>query len=155
MSDLNVDFENFSVEPTRAQKIRECIESIKTKDWVAQLGLLVTELGYEETPEESTSKSPHLPGVMSVSKIYNASPEICGCELKLIKNDNDFKMSIGQISVLEVQFLPKAQEYAVFYLSEEKFPELATALEKLEPEIKRARHAKAERQNAFKARFQG
>jgi hypothetical protein len=64
---LDVDFENFTVDESRAQNIRHSVETLKNSGWVVSWKLLLQELGTDECPD--STDTPELPGLSGDSTV--------------------------------------------------------------------------------------
>jgi hypothetical protein len=146
--------ENFEVPAERAAQIRAQVARFKDADWNEEIKNLIQELGSEEKILESEDKS--LPGLFDkaqTQKVYRAPEGHAAYGLSFVLVGADLKVLHNDISLLEVNFLPKGDDIIVFYLNEARLDELLGYLEALAPQIKEAKAAKGQRQAEWKARF--
>jgi hypothetical protein len=151
---MDIDFENYSVEEGRASEIRSVVERLRQESWVADLRLLLAELGSDESDESQANAA--LPGLLKEAdaRVYHAPAEHPAHGLLLSLQGSELKVFYNGQSLLEITTLPKGSEYAIFYLNEARFDEFAQLMSSLSDEFKRARSAKSERAAAFKNRFE-
>jgi len=155
--DMNIDFENYKVETDRALSIRQTLELLKSKNWIGDLKLLVTELGVEK--KDDSEESPTLPGIKTpadqkITLYQTPEGHPVSQDLKIELSGTELNVSLTDVSILEVGFLPKENDYALFYVDEIKFPELENMILQLEDQFKLAKSKKNERQATWKKRFE-
>ena len=149
-TNLDVDFENFSLSEERPFTIRNNIEKIKHTSWVEDLKTLVMERGAEERLDDGTDD--FLPGIMADSKPRVFRSEKIA-ELKVFLFGSELRVKRGDEMLLEVAFLPKDKEFVLYYVNDAKWAEISEVFEALLEEMKIAKKQKAERAAAFKAKF--
>jgi hypothetical protein len=155
-----IDFDNFQVEPNRAQSIRDLIQKVKNENWLGDIKTVITELGSENSSllsgSPDSTNSPSLPGLSlePQSRVFAlTTPE----NSKWIFSEFNHELFIyfDNKSVLEAAPLPKGNEFAIMYVNEELLESLVNCVENLlKPIMKEAKSKKAARAASFKAKFE-
>ncbi len=144
----------FQLSDERAQQIRSVLGLFKDKDYVADLRLLVTELGSEEDTD-GLEEDPELPGLKQAIKLkrYVCPEDQAASGFSIEEVGTEMRVFVNQRPVVELGFLPKDNESVVFYIDETLLPELESKLGGLGNELKRAKTLKSERKDVWKKRF--
>lgn len=148
---MNIDFENYSVEEERAKEIRGLVKNIKEQNWVEALKYLVEELGQVEV-ESGKQTGLDLLADHKV-KVYRPNIENFDASAEIVLSGSELKLLLSGSSILEVNFLPKNDDYIVFYLDASKWELMQKLVSALQNQVTAAKQVKAERQAAFKAKF--
>jgi len=150
--------EDFVVPTDRAQEIRARVQKLREASWVDSLNLLAIELGVE-VPKDALGETIDLPGMGSESskddtRVFECPVGHAAEGLVITSSGNSLRVSKHGVSLLEIAYLPKDDDFLVYHLDDRHFDELNKNLsEDLQLEIKAARAKKSERQAAWKARF--
>jgi hypothetical protein len=144
----------FTLSDERAVQIRSILALFKDKSYVADLKLLVTELGTEEDTA-GHEEDPELPGLKQAVKLkrYVCPEDQAASGFSIEEVGTEMRVFVNQRSVVELGFLPKDNESVVFYIDESLLPELEAKLGGLGGEVKRAKAIKSERKDVWKKRF--
>jgi len=151
---LDVDFENFTVDESRAQNIRHSVETLKNSGWVVSWKLLLQELGTDECPD--STDTPELPGLSADStvRVFRCNEtESVASGFMLALQAQDLRAYVDEKCLVEISFLPKEDEFAIFYIDENGFTRLPDIMQALELTIKSAKQRKSTRGNTWKERF--
>jgi hypothetical protein len=131
-ADVTID-----VSSERAQQIRMAVSQIKAATWVADLKVLVKELGREEIDEQD----PLLNQGDGAPRVFE---KVLGDQRILISlNGSDLFFSVNGKSVFELNFLPKGHEFTVSFVDEERMEQIDAYLLNLEEDLKKSKQAKA------------
>lgn len=149
----DIDFENFKVETDRATQIREHLARMKSENWMNDLKILVLELGEES--KEKDEEAGLIPGLVKDQKImvYRTPLDHAAGAWTFKLSGTDFRVFLDETSVVEISFLPKADDFLLMYVNETLIDRILTLRESLTAEIKAARAKKTQRQATFKAAF--
>jgi hypothetical protein len=146
--------DDYQVPAERAASIRSQVLLLKEAGWMDNLRTLVAEAGEEVSGDDS----PELPGFSEKTeglRFWRAPEGHIAAGLQATFHNNELKVSMNGDLLLELAFLPKDNEWVVYYLKEDHWDALCGWVTSLEPEIKGAKGAKTQRQSAFRARFKG
>lgn len=160
--ELDIDFENYSVEETRKTEVKSFVELLKAEAWVADLKTLLAEYGtaVEQSKEQGglfatldTSKNSKQFLVDPATLAPDGTPHpAIGL---LVETDGTvLKMSFENDCLMEVSFLPKANDFAVLFINEPKFETLKEKMLVLAEFVKEAKSKKSSRNAEWKARFE-
>lgn len=151
----DLDFENFKVEASRAQLIRERVLNVKNSKWLECAVMLLKELGQvDQEAMEDNGGQRQLSGIKAhgedAPRIYAIKDEnhpAFGIVIR--KNRSVYSVDFGSWNLLQLQVLPKENDFLVLHLEDEYSDFIEAILEALEPEMKRARSVKQERVPGF------
>jgi hypothetical protein len=144
--------DDYQVPTDRATSIRAQVQLLKEAGWMDNLRTLVAEAGEEVSSEDA----PSLPGFSEKSeglRFWRAPEGHIAFGLQATFFNNELKVLMNGELLLELAFLPKDNEWVVYFVKEDNWDALCGWVASLEPEIKAARAKKTQRQSAFKARF--
>ncbi len=141
--ELELDFENFSVEAPRASTIRDAVQTLKSSSWVQDLRILTHELGVEQQAGEDLFGS-------NSAKVFTTSPG--NQEITLTSTNSDLFVSQAGKAVLEVHFLPKSNDFAVAFVDEGWMSSAGDTIEQLKPLIDQSKKKKSDRSDFIKSK---
>ena len=147
--------EDYEVSSERAQSIREQVARLKEENWMDTFRTLAKELG-EDYVEGEEGESLPLPGMQQkgeVPRVFRAPTGHSAEGLTIALQNADLKVLFKDELLVELTFLPKDGEYVVFFLNEERLPEIRSWVESLGEIIKAAKAAKTQRQAEWAKRF--
>jgi len=147
--------EDYQVSNERAQGIREQVARLKDENWMDTFRTLAKELG-EDYVESAEGESLPLPGFIQkgeTPRIFTAPQGHAAAGLRIALQNADLKVLHNEDLLVELTFLPKDGEYVVFYLDENRLPEIRAWVESLEEIIKSAKAVKTQRQAEWAKRF--
>lgn len=152
-ADLDIDFENYSVDAPRKEAVRSFVEALKNEAWVNDLKALVSELGQKEADDDA---EPALPGMLkeTAAQVFAVSGEHPAAGFEITLSGTEMKVYLNKKALVELSFLPKGNEFAVFYVDEASFDVFKTKMNELTDLLKEARSKKSARQTLWKARFE-
>lgn len=150
------DFENFEVSKERASEIREKVSRLREENWMETFRTLAKELG-EDFVEGEEGQNLALPlgggPKGEVPKVFKAPQGHPAEGLAIVLQNADLKVMHKDSLLVELSFLPKDGEYVVFFLDENRLPEIKGWVESLGEIIKAAKDVKAQRQAEWAKRF--
>lgn len=144
--------DDYQVPADRAAAIRAQVQLLKEAGWMDNLRTLVAEAGEELSGDEA----PELPGFSEKTeglRFWRAPEGHIAAGLQATFHNNELKVSMNGDLLLDLAFLPKDNEWVVYFLKEDHWDALCGWVTSLEPEIKGAKGQKTQRQSAFRARF--
>lgn len=147
--------EDYPVSAERAANIREQVSRLKEENWMETFRTLAKELG-EEYTEGDEGENLSLPGMSQkgeVPRVFKAPVGHPAEGLHIILQNADLKVVHQDQLLVELSFLPKDNEYVVFYLDENRLPEIRSWVASLEDFIKAAKAVKNQRQAEWAKRF--
>jgi hypothetical protein len=160
--ELDIDFENYSVDGTRKSEVKSFVDIVKQEPWVHDLKTLLNEYG--AAPSDNKSDPSLFAGLEAPkdAKIFKLDPATQTAEGVLhpaigilVEYDGTIlRMAFENEVLLEVSFLPKGSEFAVYFINEPKFDVLKEKIALLEAFVKEAKSKKSARQAGWKARFE-
>jgi len=150
MKDL--DFETYSVEAPRAQSIREQIQKLREQNWAENLRLLAVERGTDVIIENNGQFEA---AIGESAKAFTAPAGHPAEGLVVTLSGHELKVRYLNTDILELTFLPKNNEFAVFFLDDTQWDVLVKLMESVTLEVEIAKKAKSEKQAAFRRKFSG
>jgi hypothetical protein len=156
----DIDFENFKIEETRAQSLRALIDKVKAGNIIADVKVLLNELGQDEsasTTQAGDNLFLQIPGINSETsaRVFRTLDTETNTQWVFVDQNSEIFVHSNQTPVLEGVALPKGNEYALMYVNESLIESFASFWEAgLKVKIKEAKQLKSARAAAFKSRFE-
>lgn len=147
--------ENYEVAEERATFIRNHIKELRELEVMENLKDLAKELGSELT-EADEDGSLALPGLSAKgeSPLVFSAPEGHPAEgLSIALQNTDLKVFKLEKLILELSFLPKDNDFVVFFLDEEELANLKGWMDSLKDFTEAAKAKKRERKAKWAKRF--
>jgi hypothetical protein len=132
------------VSTERAEQIRLAVQQLKAAPWIADLKILVKELGREEIADND----PLLQTGEGAPRVFEK--DLGERKVLISLHGTDLFFSLDGRSVFELSFLPKGQDFAVSFVDETKLDQLGTLLTVLEEDLKKAKSSKASKLSFLK-----
>jgi hypothetical protein len=148
-----IDFDNYKIETSRAEQIREQIRRLKEIGWMEDLRLLAAELGQEESPSDESGQTELLGDAKLLVYRGAAGGPLQGMSVSL--QGTEIVLRRGSQVLMEVLLLPKEGESAVLQVDSSLWAEVETLRDAFKDDLKLARHKKTDRQSKFRKAFGG
>lgn len=148
----NPDFEDFAVDPGKANEIRQTIETIKELSLVEDLQILIKEFGVDDTPVGESVKLPKFTKNKN-PKVYSVINDTGDSVFSVHSFMQEIAVKSQERCFLEFILLPKNKSYAVKYVNDSLWEEFLTHKELFDAKVNEAKTKKAARQKNFKQKF--
>jgi len=148
-----IDFDSFSVETERASEIRSHVIKLREQNCVENLGLLITEFGQKQAGMSAVMAKQSSLLEEDAVECYFAPADSIASGVKITQTGTELKLYKDDRILFELGFLPKNNEYAIYFLDNSRWDEISTILSALTLEVDKAKKSKSERQSVWKKRF--
>ncbi len=151
----NPDFLDIEVSEARAAFIRTQVQNLRELEVMENFRILAKELGEEalDTDEDGNTQLPGFSKKGDQPLVFSAPSDHPSEGLQIALQNTDLKLLYNQDVVLELSFLPKDNEYVVFYMNENRIEDLKTWIESLNDFVVAAKAKKTERKTKWQSRF--
>ena len=155
LSKSEAEYADFEVPKERAEFIRAQLQSLRDLEVMENFRVLAKELGVEtaEIDEDGTTQLPGFTKKGDNPLVFAAPVGHPSEGLAIALQNTDLKLMFNKELLLEISFLPKDDEYAVFYMDESRIDDLNKWIESLGDFVSAAKAKKAERKAKWKGRF--
>lgn len=147
--------EDYEVSNERAADIRQQVARLKEENWMETFRTLAKELGEDwvEGEEGTNLALPFSVQKGETPRVFKAPSGHAADGLRIALQNTDLKVLHKDSLLVELTFLPKDGEYVVYYLDENRLPEIKLWVESLGELIQSAKAIKTQRQAEWAKRF--